>query len=224
MSERSIEITTSSFLNKPLLTALPLINGTMLIIAYAATPDGSKCGSKPYTSSKSAALGVSVLSIGLALLNAMGGVTGRDLLPYLGLMQAVNLTAIIVLSVMIGYSGSPDDTRADQMCDTIEPILNSHSSQSCKQLIRGKDPCKSGKGWIVAALVVSILNFLFLFLPLHASTAKFGSIFPRLAVSASVRPGMEGEGESSGYEGEGSESSEFAPRLRVSPKMLRSGA
>ena len=156
MSTSSVHITSSTFLNKSVLTALPLINGVMLIIAYASTPTAAKCGNKKYNSSQAVALGMSVLSMGLALLHAAGGVHGRDMIPYIGLLQAVNITSIVVLSMMIAYADSQRN-----------PCISN----------REIDPCKKAKGWVVAGIgLCSIVSFLFLFVRLHASTSKFSKI------------------------------------------------
>ena len=228
---KTVALNSRLFLNDKFLTILPLINSFGMIAAFAATPDAAQCASTSYTGSQKTLLSLGVLSLGLGVLHSMGCCKDSGSLPYISMIQLVNVVGIIVLSIMIAESNSEKSTSS-KACSLQDSTA---AQEQCKKTLALTKPCNDGRGWVIAALCINILVLLLLSPAMTASAKKYGKGLRGLKVRVTTDSGSSnnddyGDGENMPMRGEDSMDGEEpmrgdeygqSPRVRFSPNRLK---
>ena len=224
---KTVALNSRLFLNDKFLTILPLINAFGMIAAFAATPDAAQCASSAYTGSQKTVLAIGVLALGLGLLHAMGCCQDSGSLPYISMIQAVNLVGIVVLSIMISESESQKSTPA-KACSL---MTSDAEKAACNKVVGLQPPCNEGKGWVITALVINVLVALLLTPAMAASVKKYGKALKGLKVRVTTDDSSGSSDEPAGdrYDGEempmrGEEFSQSPRVRRLSPRRLKTKA
>ena len=227
---KTVALNSRLFLNDKFLTILPLINSFGMIAAFAATPDAAQCASTSYTGSQKTLLSLGVLSLGLGVLHSMGCCKDSGSLPYISMIQLVNVVGIIVLSIMIAESNS-EKSASSKACSLQDSTA---AKIQCEKTVALTKPCNDGRGWVIAALCINILVLLLLSPAMTASAKKYGKALKGLKVRVTTDDSAGGDEPMGENYGEGSEGEEApmrgeefgqSPRVRrFSPQRLKTRA